>query len=101
TRLARFQARAERAFYRALREMRELQTNRALLAKHDPAARDQPVPALASVAELTKRTQPAAKPIEEMLAHLDCEAELLLQSRCSSGLPAGHSDSRLLTSAAQ
>jgi hypothetical protein len=55
-RLTRYQARAQRAYYRALAELRTLQTNRALRAfKIDPD--DLPeVPAIADINELTKQT---------------------------------------------
>jgi hypothetical protein len=55
-RLTRYQARAQRAYFRALAELRTLQTNRALRAfKVDPD--DLPeVPAIADINELTKQT---------------------------------------------
>jgi hypothetical protein len=55
-RLARYQARSQRAYYRALQELRTLQTNRALRAfKVDPD--DLPeVPAIVDINELTKQT---------------------------------------------
>ena len=55
-RLTRYQARAQRAYYRALTELRTLQTNRALRAfKVDPD--DLPeVPAIVDINQLTKQT---------------------------------------------
>jgi len=55
-RLTRYQARTQRAYYRALQELRTLQTNRALRAfKVDPD--DLPeVPAIVDINELTKQT---------------------------------------------
>jgi hypothetical protein len=56
-RLTRYQARAQRAYYRALQELRTLQTNRALravkLSEEDQAA----VPAITDINELTKQTR--------------------------------------------
>jgi hypothetical protein len=56
-RLTRYQARAQRAYYRALQELRTLQTNRALrvvkLSEEDEAA----VPAITDINELTKQTR--------------------------------------------
>jgi hypothetical protein len=56
-RLTRYQARAQRAYTRALSELRSLQTNRAL--RQDRLASDAAleVPALAEIRELTKQTQ--------------------------------------------
>ena len=71
-RLARYHTRAERTFFRSLRELRALQTNRALRdalpsapaagAGAEPEA--QSLPPLTSIAEWTKRTHrnPAFKP---------------------------------------
>ena len=56
TRFARHHARFERSYFRCLRELRALQTNRALRAQLQP----QPaavLPALASITEMTKRTR--------------------------------------------
>ena len=56
-RLTRYQARAQRAYYKALQELRTLQTNRALrLVKLDDQ-QDEDVPAIADINELTKQTQ--------------------------------------------
>jgi hypothetical protein len=56
-RLARYQARAQRAFYRALAELRTLQTNRALRSTklEDPA--DPEIPTITDINELTKQTR--------------------------------------------
>jgi len=57
TRLARYQARFERSYFRCLRELRILQTNRALRSCMEPRKTErEPLPVLASVAEITKRT---------------------------------------------
>ena len=80
-RLARYQVRAQRAYYRALRELRILQTNRALRAVklEDPA--DPDIPAIADINELTKQTQSEvqAAGIEQAIHLLDLEGKLLLR----------------------
>ena len=60
-RFARHHARFERSYYRALRELSALQTNRALRAQlqAQPAAA---LPVLASITEMTKRTQTTLSP---------------------------------------
>jgi hypothetical protein len=52
-RLARYQVRTERAYYRALRELKELETNRALKVEHNVIRSISPVVNIA----LIKRTQ--------------------------------------------
>jgi len=75
-RLARYHSRAERTFFRSLRELRALQTNRALrdaLPAASPADSDaepdepKPLPPLTSIAEWTRRTHrpPAFEPPED------------------------------------
>ena len=68
-RLARYHTRAERTFYRSLRELRALQTNRALrdALPADPEADSPSLPPLASIAEGTQRTHgnPAFEPPED------------------------------------
>ncbi len=66
-RLARYHARADRAFLRSLRELRALQTNRALrdaLPAADSAAEPeaQPLPPLASIAECAPAAIPLSSP---------------------------------------
>ena len=56
-RLGRYQARAQRAFYRALRELRMVQTNRALRAIKLTEEEDASVPAIADINEMTKQSQ--------------------------------------------
>jgi hypothetical protein len=59
-RLARYQARAQRAYYRALQELRTLQTNRAVRQiKLDPQTARR-LPALADIDKLTKQTRSGA-----------------------------------------
>jgi hypothetical protein len=67
----RYETRAERAFHRCLRELRALQTNRALLTAFRPQLEEaglHDVGPLASIVEWTKRTQrpalaPAPRPV--------------------------------------
>jgi hypothetical protein len=59
-RLSRYQARAQRAYYRAIQELRALQTNRALRAGQSGCQSAAEPPALAEVAKLTKQTQSGA-----------------------------------------
>ncbi len=55
-RLTRYQARAQRAFQKALHELRVLQTNRALRALKLSEQEAAEVPAIASINDLTKQT---------------------------------------------
>jgi hypothetical protein len=55
-RLSRYQARAQRAWQRALHELRDLQTNRALRALKLNEKEAAEVPAIASINDLTKQT---------------------------------------------
>ena len=56
-RLARYHARAERSYYRALREIRVLQTNRALRDTLDQEYEEQ-VPEMADIGKVTKQSHP-------------------------------------------
>lgn len=95
-RLARYQARAQRAYYRALQELRTLQTNRALRdVKLDPE--DLPaVPVIADINELTKQTRSeVTKEAVEMAIRLtDLEGSALrnqlLHRRKGELDPSGH-----------
>ena len=64
-RLARYHAQAQRTFFRALKELRALQTNRALLHQHQELPT--PPPKLASLTELTRRTH--REPYLDLLDH--------------------------------
>jgi predicted DNA binding CopG/RHH family protein len=55
-RLGRYQARAQRAYFRALNELRTLQTNRTLRSVKLTEEEEREVPVLADVNELTKQT---------------------------------------------
>lgn len=63
--LARYHTRAERTFFRSLRELRVLQTDRSIRDTLQPATKPgvPPPPLLASIAEWTKRTQPPLAPV--------------------------------------
>ena len=80
-RLSRYQARAQRAWQRALKELRTLQTNRALRAVklEDPA--DPEIPAIADINELTKRShsEVQAEAIEQACRLLDLQSGLLVR----------------------
>ena len=56
-RLTRYQARAQRAYYRSLQELRILQTNRALRTLKLDEETDPRVPAITDINELTKQTR--------------------------------------------
>ena len=58
-RIARYQARTQRAYYRALAELRTLQTNRALRETELSEEVAQTIPVLIAVKALTKQTQSA------------------------------------------
>lgn len=60
-RLGRYQARAQRACYKAIRELRTIQTNRALRARKLEQEEAGKVPAIADINELTKQTQSEVK----------------------------------------
>jgi hypothetical protein len=56
-RLSRYQARAQRAYYRALQELRTLQTNRTLRAVKLSREQQHAVPSIVDINELTKQTR--------------------------------------------
>ena len=58
-RIARYQTRCQRAYYRALAELRTLQTNRALRATAQAQEKMEEIPVLADMKKLTKQTQSA------------------------------------------
>jgi hypothetical protein len=83
-RLTRYQARAQRAFYKAQAELRVLQTNRALRARKLTEEEDARVPANVSINDLTKQTQSevTAAALDLALEMLDCQAGAMIhQSR--------------------
>ena len=78
-RLGRYQARAQRAWYRALRELRTVQTNRALRPLKLTEEEEAEVPVLADINELTKQTQSevTAEALEIAVKMIDLEAGAL------------------------
>jgi hypothetical protein len=56
-RIGRYLSRAQRAYYRALNELRRLQTNRGLRAIKLTEEEDAEIPVIADINELTKQTQ--------------------------------------------
>jgi len=87
-RLARYQARAQRAYYRALQEVKRLQTNRVLgYMKTDETTRPH-IPAMADIAILAKQSQSEATPgqrksdLERRFAEMDRQIdEQIAESR--------------------
>jgi hypothetical protein len=87
-RLSRYQARAQRAYYRALQELRTLQTNRALRSfkLDDPA--DPDVPAIADINELTKQShaEVEAAAMKHALEIVDFQGKMLARDACRQRL---------------
>jgi hypothetical protein len=83
-RLQRYLARSERAFYRGLKELRALQTNRAIHAACVDADAIPPLASVESLAKLetAKRTQSvraADEDFEREMAELDAQTHFLIQ----------------------
>jgi hypothetical protein len=78
-RLGRYQARAQRAYYRALQELRSLQTDRAWRVEKLDSETAAAVPALANIRDLTKQTQSdvTAEAIKQASRILNLETGLL------------------------
>ena len=74
-RLTRHQTRAQRAYYRAVQELRTLQTNRALrtVKLDDQTAAE--VPAIADINEVTKQTRSEVFAEAVQMAHRMCRIE--------------------------
>jgi hypothetical protein len=74
-RLSRYQARAQRAYYRALQELRTLQTNRALRAVKLDEETEAAVPAIIDINELTKqsRSEVTSQALEEAIKMISYE----------------------------
>ncbi len=95
-RLSRYQARAQRAYYRALQELRVLQTNRALRASLLDENAEEEVPAMADIDVLTKQSQfdVETEAVKRALELLDFQGEAMLAShRSRSGRPAAQAQS--------
>ena len=78
-RLGRYQARAQRAYYRALQELRTLQTNRTLRAVKLDEEVEPDVPAIVDINELTKQThsEVTAEAIKQAFNIVECQTGLL------------------------
>jgi hypothetical protein len=84
-RLERYRSRSQRAYYRALNCLRELQTNRALRTAMPDSARAAGVPVLADIRQLTKRTQTAAPPSRAKAGKLIVVPENVSLARHAAG----------------
>jgi hypothetical protein len=80
-RLTRYQARAQRAYYRALDALRTLQTNRALRAVKLEDAEDPKIPVITDINELTKQThsEVEAEAMKRALQILDLETAAFMR----------------------
>jgi hypothetical protein len=91
-RLTRYQARAQRAFYKAQAELRTLQTNRALRVLKLTGEEEATVPAIASINDLTKQThsEVQAEALDLAVKMLDYKSGILLkdlrEERAQSGI---------------
>ena len=81
-RLSRYQARAQRAWYRGLQELRVLQTNRALRASTLDQESGETVPAMTDIHELSKQSQVdvEAEAVKRALEMIDFQGEVLMAS---------------------
>jgi hypothetical protein len=99
-RLSRYQSRAQRAYYKALTELRVLQTNRALRAVKLAAEIQPEVPAITDINHLTKQThsEVTAEALKIAIDMMECESRAFLRgSRLPTGGP--HIAARKLTPA--
>ena len=80
-RLSRYQARSQRAYYRALAELRTLQTNRALRSLKLDEETEAEVPAIADINNLTKqsRSEVQTEAMEQAITMLDYESKVLIR----------------------
>jgi hypothetical protein len=104
-RLGRYQSRAQRAYYKAIHELRTLQTNRALRSVKLDEQEDAEVPAIAAINELTKQThsEVTAEAIKQAINITDYQAGMLKlnamqnrQERTTPSAPAKAADDRAL-----
>jgi hypothetical protein len=89
-RLSRYQSRAQRAYYKALAELRILQTNRALRAVKLAEEIAAEVPAIADINHLTKQThsEVTAEALKIAIDMMECESRAFLRdSRTAAGTP--------------
>jgi hypothetical protein len=75
-RLSRYQSRAQRAYFKALSELRTLQTNRALRAVKLAAEIAAATPAITDINQLTKQThsEVTAEALQLAINMMDCES---------------------------
>jgi hypothetical protein len=95
-RLTRYQTRAQRAYYRAVAELRILQTNRALRGvKLDPA-REAEVPAITDINHLAKQTRSevTAEALKLAFQMTDYDTATFFHSRRAAEPPAPKSEAR-------
>jgi hypothetical protein len=104
-RLGRYQARAQRAYYKSLQELRTLQTNRALRSIKLDAQEEAEVPVIAAINDLTKQThsEVTAEAIKQAINLVEYEAGMLKlnamrnrQERPTPAAPAKTADDRAL-----
>ncbi len=78
-RLSRYQTRAQRAYYRALAELRTLQTNRALRAQKLDEEIEAEVPAITDINNLTKQTRSEvmAEAMKQAINIMDYQTSML------------------------
>ncbi len=78
-RLSRYQSRAQRAYYRALAELRTLQTNRALRAQKLDEEIEAEVPAITDINNLTKQTRSEvmAEAMKQAINMMDYQTSML------------------------
>jgi hypothetical protein len=81
-RLSRYQSRAQRAYYKALAELRILQTNRALRAVKLAEEIEPEVPAITDINHLTKQThsEVTAEALKIAIDMMDCESRAFLRA---------------------
>ena len=81
-RLSRYQSRAQRAYYKALSELRILQTNRALRAVKLAEEIEPEVPAITDINHLTKQThsEVTAEALKIAIDMLECESRAFLRA---------------------
>jgi hypothetical protein len=81
-RLSRYQSRAQRAYYKALAELRILQTNRALRAVKLAEDIEPEVPAITDINHLTKQThsEVTAEALKIAIDMMECESRAFLRS---------------------
>ena len=89
-RLTRYQARAQRAWHKAIQELRVLQTNRALRAAKLSTEEAAEVPVIASINALTKQTHSeiTAEALDLACRMMDYEAKTVLSNARRERLPA-------------